>query len=127
MHGAQASLAQLVFDAEGEVGSVDADHHIRPGLDERADQALAPSQQLRQPAQHFDQAHYRQALHGEIAGQPFGLHARPTDADELDIRVPRPQRLHQSGPRMSPEASPATRATRNPSAMAQRVMPRVAL
>ncbi len=98
MHGAQASLAQLVFDAEGEVGSIDADHHIRPGLDERADQPLAPSQQLRQPAQHFDQAHHRQALHGEIAGQPFGLHARPTDADELDIRVPRPQRLHQSGP-----------------------------
>ncbi len=65
MHGAQASLAQLVFDAEGEVGSVDADHHIRPGLDERADQALAPSQQLRQPAQHFDQAHHRQALHGK--------------------------------------------------------------
>lgn len=45
MHGAQASLAQLVFDAEGEVGSIDADHHIRPGLDERADQPLAPSQQ----------------------------------------------------------------------------------
>lgn len=59
MHGTQASLAQLVFDTEGEVGGVDADHHVRARVDERADQTLAPSQQLRQPAQHLDQAHHR--------------------------------------------------------------------
>ncbi len=96
VHGANAGLTQLELDAQGEIRRIDANEHIGLALDQAGNQAAATRQQLGQPTQYFDQAHDRQALHGEIADQPLGLHARAAHADELDVWVLDLERLHQA-------------------------------
>ncbi|MCY1180124.1 hypothetical protein D9M73_205530 [compost metagenome] len=96
MHGLDPSLAQLELDVEGEVRGVDADEYVGLFFDQGLDQQLAALEQLTQAPQHFDQAHHRQALHGEIGGQSLGLHERTTDADELDVRVTLLEGAHQA-------------------------------
>ncbi|MNC17965.1 hypothetical protein D3C75_658580 [compost metagenome] len=97
MHGTDAGLAQLEFNPEIEVRSVDADEHVRTLVDQGADQSAPTTEQFGQAAEHLDQAHHRQALHWEVRVQPLGLHAWTADADELHIRVTCLDGLHQSG------------------------------
>ncbi len=97
MHGADAGLAQLQFDAEVEVRRIDADEHVGTLVDQGADQAAAALEQLGQAAEHLDQAHHRQALHREVRIEALGLHARPADTDEADIGVAGLDGLHQAG------------------------------
>ncbi|MCY1215477.1 hypothetical protein D9M72_273240 [compost metagenome] len=95
MHGLDPGPAQLELDPEVEVRCVDADEDVGAFVDQGLDQPLAPTQQLRKATEHLHQAHDRQALHGEIGLQPFGLHARAANADELDVGMARLERLHQ--------------------------------
>ena len=97
VHGTNPGTTQPELQAEVEVRRIDADHDVRALLDQRGDQASTTRQQLGQAPQHLDQTHHRQALHGEIGIQPFGDHPRPADADELDLRVPNLECLHQTG------------------------------
>ncbi len=96
MHCPDPGSTQLELEPQVEVRGINADEHIGPLLDQRIHQALTARQQLRQTAEHFDQAHHGQSLQREIGLQPFGLHAWTTDANELDIGVLRLQRLHQA-------------------------------
>ena len=96
MHGLDPGLTQLEFDIEVEIRGIDADEHIRFFGDEIADQLLAPGQQLTQTAQHFHQAHDRQAFHGEVGNETLGLHQRPADANELYRRVLNLERAHET-------------------------------
>ncbi|MNN57930.1 hypothetical protein D3C81_1729450 [compost metagenome] len=97
MHGLDPGTAELELDTQVEVRRVDADEHVRALGDKGLDQAFAARQQLGQAPQHFHQAHDRQALHGEVGVQPFGLHARAANADELGVGMSRLERLHQGG------------------------------
>jgi rod shape-determining protein MreD len=54
-------------------------------------------EQLAQPPEHLHEPHDRQALHGEIRRQAFGLHQRTADTDELDCRMLRLEGAHQTG------------------------------
>ncbi|MNR15779.1 hypothetical protein D3C85_1323350 [compost metagenome] len=96
MHSLDTHAAQLQFDVEGKIRCIDTDEDIRLALDQGLHQQLATLEQLTQAPQHFDQAHHRQALHGEIGGQSLGLHERTTDADELDVRVTLLEGAHQA-------------------------------
>ncbi|MCY1439079.1 hypothetical protein D3C76_1472510 [compost metagenome] len=97
MHRLDARLAQLQLDGEGEIGGIDADEHIGLFGDQGLDQQLAPLEQLAQAPQHLDQTHDREAFHGEIGLQAFGLHQRAADADEAHIRMARLEGTHQPG------------------------------
>ena len=130
MHGADAGAAQLQLQPEVEVRRVDADEDVGAREYQVADQVLAPAQQLAQAAEDLDQAHDRQALHGEFGNQALGLHARTAHADELDLGVAFAQRLHQAGAKDVPRGlarhqgdAQLAGARRH----GQRVMPRVAL
>ena len=96
VHRANARLTQLQFNVEGEIRRIDANEHIGFLLDQGANQTLTPCQQFRQAAEHLDQPHHRETLHGEIGAQPLSLHQRTTDADELDLGMPLAQGLHQA-------------------------------
>ena len=97
MHGLDPGLAQLEFDIEGEIWRIDADKHVWLFGDQGLDQLLAPGQQLTQAPQDFHQPHDRQALHGKVGSQAFGLHQRPADTNELDRRVLSLERAHETG------------------------------
>src|SRR5690606_7929787 len=88
--------AQLEFQAQVEVGRIDADEHVRLRRNEVTSELTAATEQFEQPAEHFDQPHDCQTLHGEVGFQPLGLHARATDADELGIRIALLDGLHQA-------------------------------
>ena len=124
MHGLDPGLAQLEFDIEREVRRIDADKDVRFFFDQRLDQQLAASQQLTQAPQDFHQPHDRQALHGEVGGQAFGLHQRATDPDKFHRRMLGLERPHQAG--TQDIAGSFTGHERNTqSGHDQRVMPRV--
>ncbi|MNF31712.1 hypothetical protein D3C84_124800 [compost metagenome] len=97
VHGLDPGTAQFEFEAQVEIRRIDADEQVRFGVDQGLEQASASRQQLRQAAEHFDQAHHRQALHGEIGTQALGLHERAADTDELDLWMTGLQGLHQAG------------------------------
>ena len=97
MHGAHAALLQPTFDAEIEVGGIDADEDIRLPTQHPLAKLFAQTQQARQMRQYFGQAHHRQ-----LAGIEPGVHARrthgvATDTGELCIREMLPQCLDQAG------------------------------
>jgi len=125
VHGADPGLAQLQLDAEVEVRGVDADEHVRLFVDQGADQPAAALEQFRQATEHLDQAHHRQALHGEIAVETLGLHARPTDADELCIGMAGLDGLHQAGAEDVAGRLAGDQGDLQGTGHAQRVMPRV--
>ncbi|MNV53861.1 hypothetical protein D3C71_1460230 [compost metagenome] len=124
MHRLDPGLTQFQFDIEGEVRRIDANEHIGLFGDQRLDQLFAPGQEFTQPPQNLHQPHDRQALHGKVGHQAFGLHQRATDPDELDRRMLSLECAHQSGAQNI--AGGFTRHQRNPQiGHDQRVMPRV--
>ena len=130
MHRADTRAAQIQFDVQVEVRRVDADEHVRLGRDQHLHQVLAPAQQFAQAAEHLHQAHDGQALHRKVRLQPFGLHARTADTDELDVGVALLERLHETGAediagRLARDQGDAQLACGR--LHGQRVMPRVEL
>ena len=85
------------FDAQVEIRGVDTDEDVRAGVDQGGDQALAATQQFGQAAEHFDQPHHRETLHGEIGSQALRLHQRTTHANELGIGMTGLEGLHEAG------------------------------
>ena len=97
VHGLDAGAAQFEFEAKVEIRRIDTDEHIRLGGYQITRQLTAAAKQLEQAAEHLDQAHDRQAFHGEIGAQPLGFHQRATDPDEPHLRVARLECTHQTG------------------------------
>ncbi len=123
-------MAQLQFDVQVEVRRIDADEHIRLRRDQHLHQVLAPAQQFAQAPEDLEKPHDREAFHGEVRLQSFGLHARAADTDELDVGVALPERLHETGAediagRLARDQGDAQLACG--ALHGQRVMPRVEL
>ncbi|MNP46125.1 hypothetical protein D3C76_1400990 [compost metagenome] len=124
MHGLDPGLAQVQLNIKGEIRRIDTDEHIRACFDQGLDQCLAPLEQLTQATQHLDQAHDRQAFHGEVGHQALSLHQRPANPDETYLRMARLERPHQAGAK--DVAAGFTRHQRYTElSHDQRVMPRV--
>ena len=114
MHRADARVLEPAFEAEVEVGRVDADEDIRAATRAGAGAASRRSaQQARQVRQHFGQAHHRE-FGGVVPGIQSGrAHARR----RRRRRIPRRESARAApsirpAPSRSPEASPATSAIR---------------
>src|SRR5690606_27356544 len=97
VHGADAGLPELAFQAQVEVGRVHADEDIRLPLQQPATQAGAQAQQARQVLEHFRHAHYRQFRAVVPGVEAFGAQHRPADAGELRVRETVPQLAYQAG------------------------------
>ena len=96
MHGADATGLELAFEAEVEVGRIDADEHVRAPVDKARTQPASKRQQPRQVREHFAEAHHCQ-LAGVVPGVDAGVaHRIAADACEPGIRETRPQAVDQS-------------------------------
>ncbi len=96
MHGAHAALLQPAFDAQVEVGRVDADEHVRLPFQRTLAERGTQLEQAWQMAQYFGQAHHRQ-LAGIVPGQAAGAaHGIATDAGEFGIWKACLQFAHQA-------------------------------
>ena len=94
VHGVQAAFAQALLQAQVEIGRVDADHRIGLRRDDLVDQPRTQPEQSRQRRQNLGQAHQRQLLDAAQAATACRLHARPGQAEAVNVGPLAAQRLN---------------------------------
>jgi hypothetical protein len=93
--GGHTGIAQLALQPQVEIGRIDADEGGRLVPEQAVEQAATDAGQVAVVLEHLEIA-----AHGQFLGRPPGveagrLHARPADADEVDIGPRIAQRLDQ--------------------------------
>ena len=87
MHSGDTAGTQPPFQRQVEIRGVNADEHCWRIGSQALIELVADSEQFREMAQHFDQPHDRQPLHGHHTRKPLGQHFRTTDTGETGVGI----------------------------------------